>query len=652
MTKYLILGTAGHIDHGKTTLIRALTGTETDRLPEEKKRGITIELGYASLQLGDVRMGIVDVPGHEKFVRQMLAGATGMDIALLIIAADDSVKQQTREHFSILKLLGLRVGVIALTKIDLVEEEWCELVTHEIRELVAGTFLTDAPIVPVSSKTGQGIEDLKRALSEAAQQITRDEPGENVQAPFRMAIDRTFAVEGFGTVVTGSVSSGQVSVGEFLEIQPQGLTVKVRGLQNHDENAQHVSRGQRAAINLTGVHHDQVLRGDELATVGHLQPTLQLGIELQVLEDLEKPIKDRQRVRLHIGTTEVAANLRLPKSRNQLAPGETGVAILYLSGPVVAVWGQPYVIRWESPALTLGGGRVLFANRLQTPKPTTLDWKYLQQLDSIVPEERVAATVFLLGFSEWKTGELPRLAGVNNPDSLLEPLVAQRQLLRIVLSKERQLLVHRDRISELTELIASQLERLHRQFPLRMGHPIVELRNRFSYLPTPEIFNNAVKSMSESGRLVVSGTTVSLEGYGPKLSKGERLLFEDIIRRLQKGGFIPETPKQITESTSKNRDSIPQLIKLGVEGQQLVQITEDWVVHIDAWYSALEQLHHAFLEKPELTVSEIKDVFGFTRKHAVPFCEYLDRHRITLRRGDVRVWVNAPTDTPTVDSIP
>ena len=279
----LILGTAGHIDHGKTSLIGALTGTNTDRLPEEKKRGITIELGYAFLEIGDYRIGVVDVPGHEKFVRQMLAGATGMDMVLLVIAGDDSVKQQTIEHLDILKMLDLTCGVIALTKCDMCEDSWLEMVEDEIRGTVDGTFLQDAPIIRTSSKTGLGIDALKQSLQEAADTVAATDIAKLENAPFRMAIDRAFSIEGHGTVVTGSVSSGKLKIGDPVEVQPGSLSVRVRGIQNHDSGSEEVHRGQRAAINLAGVKTEEIGRGHELAAVDHLKPSKLLTVRIDLL---------------------------------------------------------------------------------------------------------------------------------------------------------------------------------------------------------------------------------------------------------------------------------------------------------------------------------------------------------------------------------
>ncbi|MCA9170939.1 MAG: selenocysteine-specific translation elongation factor [Planctomycetales bacterium] len=388
----LILGTAGHIDHGKTTLIRSLTGTDTDRLPEEKRRGITIELGFAELDLGDYRLGIVDVPGHERFVRQMLAGATGIDLALLVVAADDSVKPQTREHLDVLRLLDIQAGVIALTKVDMADSGWIDLVEDEVRELVRGTFLERAPIVRTSAVTGQGMDELRGALHAAAA-AAHERSAQRLKAPFRMAIDRSFTVAGHGTVVTGSVATGSVQVGDSLLLEPGEIEVRVRGLHNHDRPVERVQRGQRAAINLAGVRHEQIVRGHELAARGHLQPSRLLTVYLDVLPETPRPLKRRERIRFHAGTAEVLATL-VPLGCDQLEPGKSGFAQLHLQSPVVTTWNQPFVLRTESPVATVAGGHVMVpaARKLRRPNAETL--QDLAALRADEPTTRAAAAVY------------------------------------------------------------------------------------------------------------------------------------------------------------------------------------------------------------------------------------------------------------------
>src|SRR6516162_4404604 len=347
MPRDLILGTAGHIDHGKTSLVKALTGIDCDRLPEEKARGITIDIGFATLQVDDFRLGIVDVPGHERFVKNMLAGATGIDLALLVIAADDSIMPQTREHLEILKLLGLHHGVITLSKCDLVDETTREVVELEIRELVKGSFLEDADIVRTSAQTGEGIVELKAAIAAACKKVEARTGAEW----FRMAIDRSFIVQGHGTVVTGSVTSGSLKVGDELDWQPRGEKVRVRSLQNHDKPVEEVHRGQRAAINLAGVRHEDVVRGQELATPGYLTPGRVLTVRLHCLAEMKRPIKHRVPVRFHLGTAETMAAVSLLDC-DTIEPGQWGLAQMFLDEPVTAAWGQPFVLREASATQT------------------------------------------------------------------------------------------------------------------------------------------------------------------------------------------------------------------------------------------------------------------------------------------------------------
>src|SRR6266852_3691289 len=353
MSRDLILGTAGHIDHGKTSLIKALTGIDCDRLPEEKARGITIDIGFATLDLGEFRLGIVDVPGHERFIKNMLAGATGIDLAVLVVAADDSVMPQTREHLEILQLLGLQHGIIALTKCDLVDETTREVVELEIRELVQGSFLEDAAIVRTSAHTGEGIADLKAAIAEVCRKI-EIQPGHEW---FRLAIDRSFIVQGHGTVVTGSVTSGSLRVGDEVEWLPRGEKVRVRSLQNHDRPVEEVHRGQRAAINLAGVHHEDVIRGQEVAASGYLVPSRVLTIRLHCLADVKRPIKHRASIRFHLGTAEIMGTVALLDA-DAIEPGGWGLAQVFLEEPATATWGQPFVIRGPSATQTLGGARL------------------------------------------------------------------------------------------------------------------------------------------------------------------------------------------------------------------------------------------------------------------------------------------------------
>ncbi len=481
MTIDLILGTAGHIDHGKTSLVRALTGVDTDRLPEEKRRGITIELGFAQLDLGEYRLGIVDVPGHERFVRNMLAGATGMDLAMLVVAADDSVKPQTREHLEILRLLNLDTGVIAITKADLAEPDWMELVEDEVRTLTAGTFLADAPLVRTSVTTGLGLDALRDALATAAARAAQSQRMAMIRAPFRMAIDRSFTIAGHGTVVTGSVSSGHVRLGDELVIEPGEVAVRVRGLQNHDRVVEEVHRGQRAAINLAGVHHEAIGRGQELATPGHLVPSRLLTVMLSLLKSASRPLKNRSRVRVHVGTAELLATVAL-LDRPSLVPGEAAPAQLFLNQPAVTTWSQPLVVRSESPVETIGGGRVLDpdAQRLRKPDDTVLH--LLNDLQSPDAGRRAAAALYFAGLRPWRPQDLVRLAGIERPDEVYRALLEAGQVREITVSPTRTRHFQRLVLEQQATRVEAALHALHEQHPLRSKLDRPQLAAGFSYL--------------------------------------------------------------------------------------------------------------------------------------------------------------------------
>ncbi|HEX7447583.1 MAG TPA: selenocysteine-specific translation elongation factor [Pirellulales bacterium] len=632
----LILGTAGHIDHGKTSLVKALTGVDTDRLPEEKQRGITIDLGFAELTLGDVRLGIVDVPGHERFVRNMLAGATGIDLALLVVAADDSVKPQTREHLEILRLLGLEHGVIALTKCDLPDPDWLELVEAEVRELVSDTFLASAPVVRTSVMTGEGLDRLRESLRQAANAAAGAARVQRIGGPFRMAIDRTFTIAGHGTVVTGSVASGRTTLGEELTLEPGGLAVRVRGLQNHDRPAEEVHRGQRAAINLAGVHHDQIVRGQELASPGYLRPSRLLSARVSLLPTAERPLKHRARIRCHVGTAELIASLSL-LDRDRLQPGETAFAQILLGEPAATVWGQPLVIRSESPVITLGGGAVLdpHAPRLRRNEPAALD--RLAELASADPVTRAAAALYFTGLGEWHPRDLARTAGVNDATAAIDELTRRGDLVDLKLSPSRALRVARRALDEIFDRIEAVLVKEHEEFPLRTMLDRSRLVNRIGYLGPDAVIDAVLAAMSRAGRLRTGERGVALPGRGPQLSNNEQKLLSQIIETYRQAAYQPPSIDEVRSQATKNQQVVAQLIALAAAEGELVEIAAGLYLHAEH-----EQRMRATLAEPlkggdGLTVSQIRELLTTSRKYAVPICEYLDRTGFTRRVGDKRV---------------
>ena len=635
----LILGTAGHIDHGKTSLVKALTGIDTDRLPEEKLRGITIELGFAWLELDDVRLGIVDVPGHERFVRNMLAGATGIDLALLVVAADDSVKPQTREHLEILRLLGLEHGVIALTKCDLADPGWIDLVEEEVRDLVRGTFLERAEVVRTSVASGAGLGELRAALAAAARRAAQSPRMQRLQGPFRMAIDRTFTLAGHGTVVTGSVASGRVRVGDELVVEPGGIRVRVRGLHNHDRPVEELHRGQRAAINLAGIHHDEVRRGHELASPGHLVPSRLLSVRLQLLPDAPRPLKHRSRVRCHVGTAELMAHVLL-LDEDRLQPGGTAAAQLRLSEPAVTVWGQPFVIRSESPVVTIGGGQVLDPHAQRQPRR---DAQVLAQLDALAgddPAARAAAAVYFTALREWAPADLARTAGIHAPDQVLAELERKALLTRLAVSPTRTLRVHRQVVEDLYRRIEGMLDKEHRRHPLGTMLDRSRLANRLGYLGPPGLVDALLGSMSEAGRLVLTSRGVALPGRGPQLSANEQKLLEQIVAAYRQAGYQPPTVEQLQAGTPRNQAAVPQLVALAANEGQLVEIAPGMFLHADVVHELRATLAQ-HLANGGLTVSQIREILGVSRKYAVPICEFLDRTGFTRREGDVRYLVQS-----------
>jgi selenocysteine-specific elongation factor len=636
MAIHLILGTAGHIDHGKTSLVKALTGVDTDRLPEEKRRGITIELGFAELALGDdIQLGIVDVPGHERFVRNMLAGATGIDLAMLIVAADDSVKPQTREHLDILKLLRLKHGLIALTKVDLASPDWVELVEEEIRELVAGTFLAQAPLVRTSAHTGQGLDRLRAALAATARAAAADRSrAEN--RPFRMAIDRTFTIAGHGTVVTGSVTSGHARLGDELEVEPGGVRVRVRGLQNHDRAVEEVFRGQRAAINLAGVHHEAIGRGQELATIGHLIPSRLLTVWLSMIPSAPRPLKSRSRLRLHIGTAETLAGVVL-LDRDELVPGQAAPAQLFVRDPVVSTWGQAFVVRSESPVFTIGGGQVLDPTAAKIRRSESNRLKRVADLASELPLERAAAALYFSGLRDWRPEDLARTAGIDDPAAVARELAQTGELVELPLSPTRRMRLSRQTLHEIQQRFEESLAALHQQFPLQAMIDASRLTSKFEYLGDDALVQAVLESLVKARRIVRTPRGVALQGHGPQLTANEQKLIDEIIAMFLQAGCQPPSVDDIKAKVVKNQAVVPQLVALAAAEGHLVQIAPGMYLHAQVERNLRATLAAHLRDSPGLTLSQIREILQTTRKYAVPLCEYFDQVGFTRRVGDLRV---------------
>jgi len=633
MNRSLILGVAGHIDHGKTALVRALTGMDTDRLPQEKQRGITIDIGFARLDLNGLTLGVVDAPGHERFVRNMLAGATGVDIALLVISADEGVMPQTREHLAILDLLGVERGVVALTKRDMVEEEWAALVGEEVREELRGSFLSEAPIVHTSAATGEGLDALREAL--AAQTVGAERPGGD--GPFRLAIDRSFTKEGLGTIVTGTVWSGRAHIEEAMELQPGGRSVRVRGLHSHGEARQEVGPGQRAAIQLAGAHHSEIRRGDELAAPGALRPAKSLIVRLRCLPSSPWPIRHRGRVRLHLGAQEVIATVRLLEGL-ELAPGEHGCAQLLCAEPAIATARQPFVVRSESPVLTIGGGRVLHPGSARVRRGDTGTIARLLRLDSADAVERVGEALRQRGLSAWTELDLWREAGVSGGerDQALASLRSHSALPRIrVGASERA--VHVEAVEQARDRIRRALTRLHEEQPTSAGFPLRTLAQRVRSIDEAAMAG-LCELLRERGELEGAEDLFALPGRSGTLTTAQRALLERALDAFHRGGFTPPSVDEIASSLSAPTSEVRAMVDRAVQMGDLVHIGGPVHLHREHAETLRLRTMNLLAERPEgISVGDLRDALGTSRKYVIPICEHLDRVRLTKRRGDLRV---------------
>jgi selenocysteine-specific elongation factor len=629
----LVIGTAGHIDHGKTALVRALTGVDTDRLPAEKERGITIDLGFAALDLGDYHLAMIDVPGHERFIRNMLAGASGLDLAMLIVAADDSVMPQTREHLEILRLLGLAGGVIVLTKCDVADATWLDLVEEEVRSLVRGTFLENAAIVRTSAVTDSGLDELKDSLRELCSTV---KPRHD-QGVFRMAIDRSFTIAGHGTVVTGTVASGSLTVGDELDWQPQGRIVRVRGLQRHDRPVERIGRGSRAAVNLVGVHHTEIHRGQELAARGYLEASRILSVELTGSLEADRPFRHRGRYQLHLGTAEVSAVLSLLES-DDVTPNQLQLAQLFLAEPVVAVHGQPFVLRAQSPPATLGGGRVLQPSPRRLRRRDHGSIGRLDRLRSADAAERLSAALTFLGLrpsTERRLGALTGLAAAEI-EAALAALTASGALVDLPAGPRRTFRIMAEYAADLEERAVRALGRLHAARPRHSAIPRAQLAAAFPDLANDALAAGLIERLKTQGKFIANSRTVALRGFQPKLSQAERKLKTELAESIRAGGMSPPDAAELTATAGARGNAVADLLALLRDEGHIVELSAQLYLDTDAETELRRRVSDRLANGSTLTMAELRDLLATTRKYAVPIGEYLDRIGLTRREGDLR----------------
>ncbi len=635
----IIVGTAGHIDHGKTALVKALTGVDADRLPEEKQRGITIDLGFAECDLGDIRIGFVDVPGHERFVKNMLAGACGIDFVLLVVAADEGVMPQTREHFEICRLLDVDAGLIVLTKRDLVDDETLELARIDVTELTDGSFLADAPTIAVSIKTVDGIDELKNALVKAAGVVrTRDD-----LHVVRLPIDRSFTIKGFGTVVTGTLVSGEIRESDELELLPAGRKVRVRGLQTHGKKVTSVKIGQRTAVNLAGIDHTGIVRGMTLSESGVLRPTQVIDAQVEMLTNAPRGLRTRQRIRVHIGTMEALARVSVLNEAGEIAPGATDLAQLRFEVPVVALPNERFIIRSYSPQATIGGGCVIDAlAEKHRKKDQAHVRKFLERLKASENDhsERLSIYIDAAGRSGLGLADLQSRTGLRSV--VLHRIIDAKVRANAIVDVGDHF-VSAPAFRELTTATIRAIESFHKAEPLSRGMPLQSLRDTiFAYLPIA-IFKMVVSTLEKDGAVLAENDVVRLAAHRTELSPVQALATEKLASIYTKAGL--EVPKfedalnDVATGLNLTRQQIRSLFQLLIDAGKIVKVTDEFYFT----KAAIDELTHKLREFAASTsdsmieMAQFKALADISRKYAIPLLEYFDRTRTTRRAGDKRL---------------
>ncbi|MDP3297931.1 MAG: selenocysteine-specific translation elongation factor [Thermodesulfovibrionia bacterium] len=628
--RYVILGTAGHIDHGKSTLVHALTGIDPDRLKEEKERGITIDLGFAYLNYPDgLRVGIIDVPGHEKLIKNMLAGAGGIDIVLLVIAADEGIMPQSKEHLAICNLLKIKKGLIALTKSDLVEKDWLSLITDDIRNFVKGTFLEGAEIIPVSSKTGYNLELLKEKIKEIALSV---EP-KPVKGIFRLPVDRVFTLKGFGTVVTGTAISGSISVDAPVEILSKGIKTKVRGLHSHGESLKTACAGQRVAINLQGVGKEEIQRGDVMATPDKIKPTSMIDARIELLEDISLPkLQNRSLIHFYTGTSELVGRIIL-YDKEELKPGESLYCQFRFQNPVPLMTGDRYIIRRFSPLLTIGGGEILDTLPRRRKRKEGFEDLKVFELGSL--EEKLSMKILHYGVNGvditllegWIKAEL---SDINNA---IKSLITKNKLIQL-----DNRLIHKEAFDIFSQKSLSIIKDFHKNNPLKPGMLKEDLRAVFKQLDQ-RLFESLLAAIKD---IEIEKEILRLKTFKIFLSDDKKLLKEKILKTFDSSSFQPPTKEELSSRLFGiiNIKELDALLKIMASEGALVRINDSLYLSLNNYTKMMDGLRSFFKTKKEMTVGEFRNILNTTRKYALPFLEYLDSHKITLRVRDVRIFLD------------
>lgn len=632
--KHIIIGTAGHIDHGKTTLIKALTGRETDTLKEEKSRGISINLGFTFFDLpSGKRAGIIDVPGHEKFVKNMLAGVSGIDIVMLVIAADEGIMPQTKEHLEILQLLNIKNGAVVLTKKDMVDDEWLEMIKEEVREKIQGTFLENSPILPVSSRTGEGMDKVMEYLDKASEEVeAKDTIGH-----FRMPVDRVFSISGFGTVVTGTIYGGRVTIGDIIEIYPQRIKGKIRNVQVHDKDVNFAEAGQRCALNISGIKTEEISRGDVIAKEGILEPSLMIDCSMYYLKSADKPLINRQRVRLYHGTDEIFCRVVI-LDREEINPGESAYVQLRLEKPISAQRNDRYVIRSYSPMVTIGGGAII---EPVARKAKRLNKEYIEELkikESGSVNSIIESTVDKLSKDYPGNNEILKALGKNEEKlpEILENLVQEKKIICLQ-SGDKNIYIHNKFFMKKLEETEALLKEFHKNNPLKPGISKEEFKNKiFTKSLKQKNYDELLKLLIEENLIKITGNSIALDSFQVVYSKEQQEIKNYILKEYTEGAYAPPKVEDLS-SKVKNKKEFKAVLESLIEQGELYKVSEDCILKSDYFIKAKEDLIEFIEKNGAVTAGEFRDMLNTSRKYAVAILEHLDSLKITKRVEDTRV---------------
>jgi selenocysteine-specific elongation factor len=636
--QHFVLGTAGHVDHGKTSLIKALTGTDTDRLKEEKERGITIELGFTSLSLPSGRtLGIVDVPGHERFVKNMVAGAAGIDLVLMVIAADEGVMPQTREHLQICTLLGITAGVVALTKTDLVEKDWLELVSSDVTDYLEDTFLAGAPVIPVSAATGAGIPDLLECLDGAAGRL-QERTDDGI---FRLPIDRIFTMKGFGTVVTGTLISDRIGVGEEVQILPANISARIRGIQVHGHTAEAAFSGQRSAINLQGIEKSTLERGNVVVRPQSVRPTKRLDVFLEYLDSNTRKLKNRTLARLHTGTTEIMARIILFQA-DELAPGEQGFAQLLLSQEDIVVAGDHFVLRSYSPVTTIGGGRILDPLPGKHKRKNEKILAGLRTLKDGSLTDKIAVVLERAGYEGIRIRDLAFRLGVHAKKirEALDKMFSSREA--ILLSGDDAAVISPRLHAGLEDALLKSLASYHTNNPLKEGISKEELKSALPPTVSTRLFNMVIASLVKKEAIAGDKESVRLASHRVQLAGDEDNLRRSIASVYTNAGLTPPSLNDVYEKFSHNKTMAQNIVQLMIKEGELIKINEDLCFARPVMDGLREDYKARLIKDGKATPATFKELTGLSRKYIIPLMEYFDSSKLTVRVEDHRILREKP----------